>query len=312
MRQKRVVITGGAGFIGSHLAEELVGRGYYVIILDDLSTGMVENIADLLTKENVKFVQGSITDIPLLQELLQGVHYVFHLAAIPSVPRSIENPRACHEVGATGTLNVLLAARDNGVGKVIYASSSSVYGDTPTLPKNEDMLPNPQSPYAVTKLAGEYYCQVFYQVYGLSTICLRYFNVYGPRQDPNSQYAAVIPRFITRVSQSNPPVIFGDGEQTRDFTFVEDAVEASILAAESNAGGVFNIGKDESVSINRLAGLIIRLMKNSIEPTHGEPRPGDIRHSLADISKAKTLGYNPKYSLEEGLRETIKRFRYEA
>lgn len=312
MRQKRVVITGGAGFIGSHLAEELVGRGYYVIILDDLSTGIVENIADLLTRENVKFIQGSITDIPLLQELLQGVHYVFHLAAIPSVPRSIENPRACHEVGATGTLNMLLAARDNGVGKVIYTSSSSVYGDTPTLPKNEDMLPNPQSPYAVTKLAGEYYCRVFYQVYGLSTICLRYFNVYGPRQNPNSQYAAVIPRFITRVSQSNPPVIFGDGEQTRDFTFVEDAVEASILAAESNAGGVFNIGKGESVSINRLAGLIIRLMKNSIEPIHEEPRPGDVRHSLADISKAKTLRYNPKYSLEEGLRETIRKFRYEA
>jgi len=308
MRQKRVVLTGGAGFIGSHLAEKLVRRGYYVIILDDLSTGIVENIADLLTKENVKFIQGSITDIPLLQELLQGVHYVFHLAAIPSVPRSIENPRACHEVGATGTLNVLLAARDNGVGKVIYASSSSVYGDTPSLPKNEAMLPNPQSPYAVTKLTGEYYCRVFYQVYGLSTICLRYFNVYGPSQDPNSQYAAVIPRFITRVSQSNPPVIFGDGEQTRDFTFVEDAVEASILAAESNAGGVFNIGKGESVSINRLAGLIIRLMKSSIEPIHEESRPGDIRHSLADISKAKTLGYNPKYSLEEGLRETIRRF----
>ena len=200
---------------------------------------------------------------------------------------------------------MLLAAKANGVKKVIYASSSSVYGDTPTLPKKEDMPPNPQSPYAVTKLAGEYYCQVFHRVYGLPTVCLRYFNVYGPRQDPNSQYAAVIPRFIQRVLNNQPPVIFGDGEQTRDFTFVRDVVEANILAAESDATGVFNIGRGERVSINELARLIVVLAGISVEPVHETPRPGDIRHSLADISKARQFGYNPGYDLEEGLRETI-------
>lgn len=308
---KRTVVIGGAGFIGSHLAEELARRAYHITILDDLSTGKTENTESLLKKGNVEFLQGSVTDLPLLQELFQGVNYVFHQAAIPSVPRSIKNPQTCHEINITGTLNVLLAARDNGVMKVIYASSSSVYGDTPTLPKREDMLPNPQSPYAVTKLAGEYYCQVFHQVYGIPTICLRYFNVYGPRQDPNSQYAAAIPRFISRVTQGNPPIIYGDGEQTRDFTFIKDTVEANILAAESDATGVFNIGKGESVSINRLAELIIGLMGNNVRPVHEESRPGDIRHSMADISRAKTFGYDPKYSLEEGLRETIRSFRHE-
>jgi UDP-glucose 4-epimerase len=202
-------------------------------------------------------------------------------------------------------LNVLLAARDAGVKKVVYASSSSVYGDTPTLPKRKDMPPNPQSPYAVTKLAGEYYCQVFRQVYGLPTVCLRYFNVYGPRQDPNSQYAAVIPRFVHRAVNSKPPVIFGDGEQTRDFTFVKDTVEATILAAETDATGVCNIGRGERISINRLAELVIKLVGNSVEPAHEEPRPGDIKHSLADISRARQFGYNPRYDLEEGLRQTI-------
>jgi len=308
---RKVVVTGGAGFIGSHVSEELAKRGYYVIILDDISTGRVKNIELLLKKKTVEFLQGSIADLPLLQKLSQGVEYVFHQAAIPNVARSIENPKATHEVNATGVLNVLLAARDNGVKKLIYASSSAVYGDTPTLPKSEDMTPNPKSPYAVTKLAGECYCRVFQEVYGLPTICLRYFNVYGPRQDLNSQYAAVIPMFIKKVSEKNPPIIFGDGEQTRDFTFVKDAVEASILAAESNATGVFNIARGESITINQLAELTIKLMGNNVEPVHAEPRPGDIRHSLADISKAKSFGYNPRYSLEEGLRETIRRFKNE-
>jgi len=233
---------------------------------------------------------------------------VFHQAAIPSVPRSVENPLASHEANATGTLNVLSAARDNGVRKVVYASSSSVYGDTPVLPKREDMPPNPQSPYAVTKLAGEYYCRVFQKVYGLATVCLRYFNVYGPGQNPDSQYAAAIPRFIKRGSEGSPPIIFGDGEQTRDFTFVRDVVEANILAAESDARGVFNIGRGEGISINRLAELIIGLVAQNIKPVHEEPRPEDIRHSLADISRAKSFGYRPEYSLEEGLRETISSF----
>jgi len=308
---KKLVVTGGAGFIGSHLAEELARRGYYVVILDDLSTGRIENIELLLKKKDVEFIEGSITDLPLLRRLCQDADYMFHQAAIPSVVRSMENPQLTHEVNVTGTLNVLLAARDNGVKKVVYASSSSVYGDTPVLPKSEDMAPNPRSPYAVTKLAGEYYCRVFQEAYGLSTVCLRYFNIYGPRQDPNSQYAAVIPSFIKKASGKSPPVIFGDGEQTRDFTFVKDAVEANILAAESNATDMFNVGRSESTTINQLAQLIIKLTGNNVEPIHVKPRPGDVRHSLADISKAKTLGYNPKYSLEEGLRETIRGFQYE-
>ena len=302
---ERVIVTGGAGFIGSHLAEELVRRGYYVTILDDLSTGKMPNIERLLSKKNIDFVRGSITNCPLLLKLFKNALYVFHQAAIPSVPRSVDSPQFSHEANITGTLNVLLSARDNHVNKVIYASSSSVYGDTQTLPKREDMLPSPQSPYAVTKLSGEYYCQVFHQVYGLPTICLRYFNVYGPRQDPDSQYAAVIPRFIKGTSEGNPPIIFGDGEQTRDFTFVKDTVEANILAAQSDACGLFNISRGESITINRLAELVIELIGKKVEPIHQEPRPGDIRHSLADVSKAKAFGYEPKYGLEVGLAETI-------
>jgi len=305
---RKVVVTGGAGFIGSHLAEELVNRGYHVVILDDLSTGKRENIEALLKGEDVKFIQGSITDLRLLQGLFQNVDYVFHQAAIPSVPRSIENPTTSHEANITGTLNVLLAARDNGVGKVIYASSCAIYGNTQTLPIREDAPPHPLSPYAVTKLAGEYYCQVFHQVYGLPTVCLRYFNVYGPRQDPDSQYAAVIPRFISRALKGEPPIIYGDGEQTRDFTFVKDVVEANILMAESEATGIFNFASGESVSINRLAEVIIEFSGNALGPTHEAPRPGDIRHSLADISRAKSFGYGLKWSLEEGLKETVRVF----
>jgi UDP-glucose 4-epimerase len=314
MDLKAVVVTGGAGFIGSHLAEELLKRRCKVIILDDLSTGKLENIKHLIepsshrkeSRNSAEFVRGSITDLLVVKNVFQGIDYVFHQAAIPSVPRSIETPQATHEANITGTLNVLLAARDNGVKKVIYASSSAVYGDTPTLPKKEDMFPNPQSPYAVTKLAGEYYCRVFHQVYGLPTVCLRYFNVYGPRQDPSSQYAAVIPIFIRKVLDNRPPVIFGDGEQTRDFTFVKDVVDVNILAAESDVTGVYNIGRGERLSINRLTKLVIRLVGNSVEPVHEEPRAGDVKHSLADISKARQFGYNPRYNLEDGLRETIR------
>ncbi|MBA7527725.1 UDP-N-acetylglucosamine 4-epimerase [subsurface metagenome] len=305
---KKVIVTGGAGFIGSHLSEELARRDYHVVILDDLSTGKIENVELLLKKKNVEFIQGSVTDLPLLRKLFRGAYYVFHQAAIVSLPRSIENPQVCHEANTSGTLNMLLAARDRNVKKVVYASSSSVYGDTPTLPKRENMLPNPQSPYAVTKVAGEYYCSVFQQVYALPTVCLRYFNVYGPRQDPNSQYAAVIPRFIKRSREGNPPIIFGDGEQTRDFTFVKDTVEANTLAVESDACGVFNISRGESITINRLAKLIIELVGNEVEPIYQDPRPGDIRHSLADISKAKTFGYEPMYGLKDGLAETLRWF----
>ena len=308
MNSKVVIVTGGAGFIGSHLIEELVRRDYQVIIIDDLSTGRKENIEELIGEPltgEVQFAQGSITDLPLLQKLFQGVDCIFHLAAIPSVPRSLENPLACHEVNITGTLNVLLAAKDSRVKKVIYASSSSVYGDTPTLPKTEGMLPTPQSPYAVTKLCGEYYCRVFEQVYDLPTVCLRYFNVYGPKQDPGSEYAAVIPKFMRRALDGNPPVIFGDGKQTRDFTYVRDTVKATILAAETEARGVYNVGSGNRTTINELAKLILSLIGSHLEPIHQEPRPGDVRHSLADISKIKALDYNPDYSLREGLEETI-------
>jgi len=301
---EKVIVTGGAGFIGSHLAEELVRRGYQVTILDDLSTGKMGNIKKLPGKDNVQFIQGSVTNSSLLKELFHGAIYVFHQAAIPSVPRSVKDPLATNEVNITGTLNVLLAARVSKVRKIIYASSSSVYGDTPTLPKREDMVPSPQSPYAVSKLAGEYYCRVFQEVYGLATVCLRYFNVYGPKQNPDSQYAAVIPRFLRWASEGSPLIIYGDGEQTRDFTFIADAVAANILAAESNASGVFNIGRGKSITINELARLVIKLTGNNVELVHQEPREGDIRHSLADISKAGTFGYEPRYNLEEGLEET--------
>ena len=305
MKGKRIAITGGAGFIGSNLADELATSNS-VIIIDDLSTGRKENIKELLKKDNVDFIQGSITNLPLLEELFQYTDFVFHLAALPSVTRSVKDPQATNEVNIAGTLNVLLAARNNKVSKLVYSSSSSAYGDTPSLPKKEAMLPNPQSPYAVAKLCGEYYCQVFQQVYHLNTVCLRYFNVYGPRQDPNSQYAAVVPKFISRALQGNPPIIFGDGEQTRDFTFVKDVVAANILAAESSdASGIFNIGTGNRISVNDLAKLVIRLLGKDITPSYQEPRPGDIKHSLADISKARQIGYTPRYSLEQGLKETI-------
>jgi len=308
MVNTRVIVTGGAGFIGSHLVEELARQGYHTVIIDDLSTGKTENIKGLLKNNSVGFIDGSVTDLPLLQKAFKGAQYVFHEAAVPSVPRSIENPQASHQVNATGTLYVLLAARDNGARKVIYASSSSVYGDTPTLPKTEEMIPHPMSPYAVTKLTGEHYCQVFSEVYKLPTVCLRYFNVYGARQDPNSQYAAVVPLFIKGILEDNPPIIFGDGEQTRDFTFVKDVVEANIMAAVSDARGLFNISRGESITINQLTKLIMELAGNRVEPVHQEPRPGDIMHSLADVSKAEAFGYKAKYDLRSGLAETIRWF----
>lgn len=305
----RIVITGGAGFIGSNLATELSKeKESEVIIVDDLSTGRVSNLEKI--NKNINLVRGSITDLQLLKGIFKDVDYVFHQAAIPSVPRSIKDPIASNNANVNGTLNVLVAAKDCNVKKVIYASSSSVYGDTPELPKREDMVPNPLSPYAVTKLLGEYYCKVFNEVYGLKTISLRYFNVYGPRQDPYSDYAAVIPRFINRVLENKPPVIYGDGEQTRDFTFVTDVVRANIQAMKSDANGVYNIASGNRISINELANVIMKLMGRNLKPIHEAPREGDIRHSLGDISSAKkTLSYEPQYSVEEGLRRTIKWFR---
>jgi UDP-glucose 4-epimerase len=300
---QKVVVTGGAGFIGSHLAAELTRRGYHVVIVDDLSTGSKANIDGLLEKKQADFIQGTITDPDLLLEAFRDAEYVFHEAAIPSVPRSIANPLATHEVNVTGTVNVLLAASKNRVKKVIYASSSSVYGETPTLPKREDMLPRPLSPYAVSKLAGEYYCKVFGESFGLKTVSLRYFNVYGPKQVENSPYAAVIPMFLKSIAGGKAPVIFGDGEQTRDFTFVKDVIRANILAAESDATGVFNISAGRGITINDAARLILKMAGSDLKPVYRPPRPGDIRHSWADISKAAAIGYKPEYTFENGLKE---------
>ncbi len=303
----KAIVTGGAGFIGSHIAGALAGRGYQVIIIDNLTTGKISHIESLLKSKNTEFVQGSILNLPLLRRLFAGADYIFHHAAIASVPRSVKNPRATHTTNVTGTLNVLLAARDSGVKKVVYASSSAVYGDTMPLVKDEDVPTDPLSPYAVSKLAGDYYARVFQEMYGLATVSLRYFNVYGPRQDPKSDYAAVIPEFISKVLSGKPPVIYGDGEQSRDFVFVKDVAEANILAAESRATGIFNIGSSIKTTINDLALTIIELSGNkNLRPVYREARPGDILHSLADIKKAATFGYRPEYSLEEGLKEVIK------
>ncbi|MFH1925629.1 MAG: SDR family oxidoreductase [Chloroflexota bacterium] len=302
---KKVVVTGGAGFIGSHLAEELQNRGYYVIVLDDLSTGKRENIGHFLKKNSVEFVQGNVTDLALLQTLFKGTEYVFHQAAIASINSSIENPLLVNEVNITGTLKVLLAARDNGVKKVIVASSSSVYSNVTSIPQNEALPPDPISPYALTKLACEYYCSIFRQLYGLSTVCLRYFNIYGPRQGIQSQYSAVVPTFIQRVADNQPPVILGDGNQSRDFIYVKDVVNANILAAQSDAESTYNIGSGQSITINELARKILQLMGKDLELVYKESRPGEVTQSLADINKARAFGYEPQWSIQDGLAETI-------
>ncbi len=303
----KALVTGGAGFIGSHLAEELA-KDNEVIILDNLSTGRMENIKELVKKGNVTFVKGSMTDFTLLQDIIRDVDYVFHQGAIPSVPRSIEKPSASNDANINGTLNVLMASKEAGVKKVMYASSSSVYGDAPEMPKREDMKPNPLSPYAVTKIAGEYYCKVFQEVYGLKTVSLRYFNVFGQRQDPTSEYAAVIPKFITSILNNKSPTIYGDGEQSRDFTFVKYVVEANILACESDATGVFNIACGGRITINKLVDMINEILGKDVKPVYVASRAGDIKHSLADISRAKLFGYEPKSNFKDGLKETIRWF----
>lgn len=305
LTRKKVIVTGGAGFIGSNLVQELSSQ-YDVIVIDDLSTGRIENLAGI---SNIQFVKGSISDLSLLKHTFINAECVFHQAALPSVQRSVNDPISSNAANVDGTLNVLIASRDCGVRKVIFASSSSVYGDTPTLPKREDMKPNPKSPYAVTKLTGEHYCRVFSEIYGLRTTCLRYFNVFGPKQNPKSQYAAVIPIFITRILDNQPPIIYGNGTQTRDFTFVRDVVKANILAMKSEAQGIFNTACNRRISLNELAHKIMEITGNYLDITYDKPRPGDIKDSLADISAAHSkLGYEPSYDMDSGLRETIKWF----
>ena len=302
---EKVVVTGGAGFIGSHLAEELASQDYHVIILDDLSTGRQENIDRLLSHNNVEFIRGSITDLMFLRQVFQDVSYVFHLAALSRVQRSIADPLTTNDINVKGTLNVMLAAKENGVKRVIYSSSSAIYGESSVLPQSETLPPNPVSPYALTKLVGEFYCSIFNQIYNLSTISLRYFNVFGSGQDPLSPYANVIPLFIDRITQELPPIIFGDGEQSRDFVYVDDVVRANILAINKGVDGVYNIGSGISTTINELAKAILANVQKELKPIYEKPRSGDPRHTLADISKASQLGYKPGYNIEEGLKASI-------
>jgi UDP-glucose 4-epimerase len=304
------IVTGGCGFIGSNLSLELAARGHDVLAIDNLLTGRTENIA--AGQKGVKVAIGDIRDLAFLKREFSGADNVFHQAALPSVPRSVADPAASNDNNVNGTLNVLIAARDCGIKRVVFASSSSVYGDTPTLPKREDMMPNPLSPYAVSKLSGEYYCKVFHKIYGLETVILRYFNVFGPRQDPTSHYAAVIPKFITSMMKGAPPVIFGDGLQTRDFTFVQNVVEANILASTAPKKAVaesINIACSERITLNALVEKLNRILKKDISPTYAKERPGDIKHSYADIAKAKELlGYSPKYTFQQGIKKTAEWF----
>lgn len=302
----KYIVTGGAGFIGSHLAETLSLQGHEVCIIDNLSSGKIDNIAHLIETNDVTFVKGSVTDLDLLQEQCTGADGLFHQAALVSVPKSIEDPLLNHTVNSTGTLNVLLAARDAGVRKVVFASSAAVYGNLPGLPKREDMAVDPQSPYAVAKLTGEYYCVLFSRLYGLKTVSLRYFNVYGPRQDPHSDYAAVIPRFIYRVKGGQPPVIYGDGDQTRDFIYVTDVVRMNLRAMESKAEGVLNVASGKETSVNELAHTILSLKKTSLKPIYEKGREGEVKHSVADIGKAiEHFGIAPEYDLSQGLSEMV-------
>jgi nucleoside-diphosphate-sugar epimerase len=301
------LITGGAGFVGSHIATALVDAGARVRVVDNLSTGYLKNLQHI--EANIDFIEGSVTDADTLRRALTDVELVFHQAAIPSVPRSVDRPVESHDASVNATFALLLAARDQKIRRVVYAASSSAYGDQPELPKREDMRPAPLSPYAVGKLVGEYYGQVFTNVYGLETVSLRYFNVFGPRQDPGSQYSGVISRFMSALVNGEQPIIFGDGEQSRDFTFVSNVVDANLRAAESlgASGKVMNIANGRQVTLNELLEIMKKITGKPAVAARYEPvRVGDVRHSLADISLARSvLGYEPTVGLEEGLRLTF-------
>ena len=302
------MVTGGAGFIGSHLVHELVGAGREVVVLDDFSTGQRENLDEVM--DRIRLVEGDIRDPAACREAISGADYVLHQAALPSVPRSVKDPESSHEVNATGTLNVLVAARDTGARRVVYAASSSAYGNTEELPKHEGMRPRPLSPYAASKLAGEMYCSAFTASYGLETVALRYFNIFGSRQDPESAYAAVIPKFVTCALAGERPVIFGDGEQTRDFTHVDNAVFANLRGctapADRAAGRAFNVGCGGRISINELWRRIREATGATVEPWHDAPRQGDVRDSLASIAAGQeALGYEIVVDLADGIRRTV-------
>lgn len=303
----RVLVTGGGGFIGSHLVSALAEKGFHVRVLDNFSTGSRKNIAGIGGRVDV--IRGDIRKPGDVENAMEGVAVAYHLAALGSVPRSVEDPKTTHEVNATGSLNVYLAARNARVRRVVFASSSSVYGDVAILPKREEMVPRPRSPYAISKLMGEYYGRVFSSLFALDTVALRFFNVYGPRQDPRSAYAAVIPRFFSAFLEGRRPTIYGDGRQTRDFTFVGDCVQGILRAGTSARrldGAVFNIAGGRRISVNELAEGVRRITGASVRPVHGRPRPGDVRHSLASIAAAqRTLGYRPAVSIWNGLAKTF-------
>lgn len=305
----KVLVTGGAGFIGSNISETLLKKGYQVSVLDNFATGKKSNLRPY--EKDIEIIEGDIRSYMLVEKAVKGIDVILHQAALPSVPRSIQDPITSNEVNTNGTLNILNAAKENNVKRVVFASSSSIYGDNPVLPKEENMMPNPLSPYAVSKLAAEKYCSVFSKIYGLETVALRYFNVFGPKQDPNSQYSAVIPKFIKSILNNENPVIFGDGEQSRDFTFIANVVEGNLLAAFSKceSGIVLNCACHGQVTLNQLVKSINKILGKSISPIYVDARAGDIKHSFASIEKIKNiLGFQPIVNFEEGLERTIEWF----
>lgn len=309
----KIIVTGGAGFIGSNIVEELVNLNHQVKVIDNLSTGRIENLEGLLDK--IDFVEGDIRDLEFLQREFKGWDYVLHQAALPSVPRSIANPIEVHHNNSVGTLNVLVAARDQAIKRVVYASSSSIYGDAQVEYKQEDLPAAPLSPYALTKYTGETYCRLFYKIYGLETICLRYFNVFGPKQNPESEYAAAIPKFIMSIIDGQQPTIYGDGEQSRDFTYVKNNVQANILAMQTNRGlgEIINIACGESYTINQTINFINQALNTRIEPIYQTNRVGEIKHSKADITKAQEiLGYQPVVKFPDGIKETVQWYQTKA
>jgi nucleoside-diphosphate-sugar epimerase len=306
----RYLVTGGAGFIGSNTVDELVRRGHSVVVLDDFSSGKEENLAEVRNK--ITFIKGSITDIEVVRKAMHEAEYVLHLAAKTSVPRSVKDPIETNKINIDGTLNVLVAAKELKVKRVVFAASSSAYGETPTLPKVETMQPEPISPYGVTKYVGELYGQTFGRCYGLENVALRYFNIFGPRQDPSSPYSGVLAKFCSAFLEDAQPVVFGDGEQTRDFTYVENAVQANLLACEapSVSGKVFNVGVGGRVSLNEVVRALGKISGKTLETKYEPPRDGDIRDSQADITQARELlGYEPQVSFEEGLSRTYEWYR---
>lgn len=308
---ERFLVTGGAGFIGSNICRQLVKEGCFVRVIDNLITGKKSNIADILDK--IEFIQADMGDLDVARKAMKNIDVVLHQGAVPSVPRSVDDPQTTHQHCVNATFTLLLAARDAGIKRFVYAASSSAYGDSPTLPKIETMITQPKSPYAAAKLFGEYYASVFYEVYGLDTISLRYFNVFGPYQDPTSQYAAAIPAFVTAILKGKRPIVYGDGTQSRDFTYVDNVVHANLLAARAKnktAGAVVNIACGQRITVNEIIDLINQITGNSIAPIYEPPRPGDVKHSLADIQKAKQLiGYQPIVDFRTGLEKAIDWYR---